>query len=573
MDEKLINTARLNSYGFKLWERVKALLNTYVHQTRENMITGKTVLFDGYVSGAPLLTLDNPRANLGMNTDTSYFVCTHLLVLANQRVGQVTIGVNPNKQAGEVITGVNIGAIKRSNHEVLDYVITNGTGIVHANTDNRLGCEKVITVDVDFAWDEDVYLIVGANGALWGPRDNIYGGNAVGGGTLPSVGSTLNLNTGNYVGRVVVYGDVVALRDLGGSGTGGISRDEFNQHVTANEQQHQTFTSNISTNTQSINTANQNITNLSSRVDNIHTNVTSQGERIVNLESDVVKSNTQNTFTSRNVFMDNSPIVNKYFSIKNIVKTGDLVATNNSNYYCNPKEELNPGTFVSGIIVPVHNSRPGDQVRAEYFVLDSYAKRVLEMTNEDTYTVQDIQYQGHYCIFFNINKSFTHHASFGFKVKDTIVSGGRRVSLLIQNHGTNGWSYARRPTLNEVLNENATFVVPYAITRRASSEVLTRYDIENNTVPINSYSLGELKMLVYDAGESIEIGGHTWLRCNGQTVSSDEYDELYDAIGSQSNTSRENTIRQVSEDGTEVYADFNLPANQSNVGYLYICAK
>lgn len=90
---------------------------------------------------------------------------------------------------------------------------------------------------------------------------------------------------------------------------------------------------------------------------------------------------------------------------------------------------------------------------------------------------------------------------------------------------------------------------------------------------MNTYSLGELKMLVYDAGESVEIGGHTWLRCDGQTVSSDEYDELYDTIGSQFNTSSDHTIRQVSEDGTDVCSDFNLPVNQSNVGYLYICAK
>lgn len=79
-------------------------------------------------------------------------------------------------------------------------------------------------------------------------------------------------------------------------------------------------------------------------------------------------------------------------------------------------------------------------------------------------------------------------------------------------------------------------------------------------------------MLVYDAGENTEIGGYTWLRCDGQTVSSGDYSELYDTIGFQFNTSNEYTIRPANEDGTEVSIDFNLPTNQ-NVGYLYICAK
>ena len=573
MDEKLINTARLNSYGFKLWERVKALLNTYVHQTRENMIIGKTVLFDGYVAGAPLVTVDNPGAVHNMNNNTSYFVCTNLLVSANQKVGQITIGVNSNKQVGEVVTGVNIGAIKRSNHEVLDYVITNGIGIVHENTDGRLNCDKAITVDVDVAWTEDVYIMVGAHDALWGPRNNIYGGNAVGGGTLPSVGSTLSLNTGNYVGRVIIYGDVVALRDLGGSGGSGVSRGEFDQHVAANEQQHQTFTSNISTITQSVNTANQNITNLSSRVDNIHTNVTSQGERIVNLESNAVKSNTQNTFTSKNVFMENSPIVNKYFSIKNIVENNATdVPYDKSTYCCNPKQGIGANVHISAILVPIHDSRPGDRIEAAYFVVNADTQRVVgDVPNLSTYTVQDIQYKGHYCIAFEVNRTFSHSVAFGFSVRETLF-GGRRIRLLKQNANSNAWTSHLRPSNNEVLNHNDTFLIPYAITRRASSEVVTRFDLANNTVPTGNYRVGELKMLVYDAGENTEIGGYTWLRCDGQTVSSGDYSELYDTIGFQFNTSSEYTIRPLNDDGTDVSVDFNLPTNQ-NVGYLYICAK
>lgn len=212
---KIVKKPHLIEVALNLWNKIQSRLNGYVHQSRENMITGKTVLFDGYVSSAPLLALDNPRATYVMDNNTSYFVCTHLRIRANQKVGQIMIGVNNSKNAGEIVTGVNIGAIKVSNKEVLDFVILNGNGVVQDNLNRSLDCEKVIIVDVNFAWTEDVYLIVGAHGGLWGPRDNIYGGKAMGGGTLPSVGSRLTLNTGNYVGKVVVYGDIVALRDLG----------------------------------------------------------------------------------------------------------------------------------------------------------------------------------------------------------------------------------------------------------------------------------------------------------------------------------------------------------------------
>lgn len=220
---KIVKKPHLIEVALNLWNKIQSRLNGYVHQSRENMITGKTVLFDGYVSSAPLLVLDNPRATYIMNNNTSYFVCTHLRIRANQKVGQIMIGVNNSKNVGEIVTGVNIGAIKVSNKEVLDFVILNGNGVVQDNLGSNLDCEKVIIIDINFAWNEDVYLIVGGNGALWGPRNNIYGGNAIGGGTLPTVGSRLTLNTGNYVGKVVVYGDVVALRDLGSSSRNNIA--------------------------------------------------------------------------------------------------------------------------------------------------------------------------------------------------------------------------------------------------------------------------------------------------------------------------------------------------------------
>lgn len=531
----LVKKSHLQDVALNLWNKIQSKLNGYVHQSRENMITGKTVLFDGYVSSVPLLTLDNPRATYVMNNNTSYFVCSYLHIRANQKVGQVMIGVNPNKQAGEIVTGVNIGAIKTSNREVLDFVILNGNGVVQENTDSRLDCEKVITVDVNFTWDEDVYLIVGGNGVLWGPRNNIYGGSAMGGGTLPSVGSTLALNTGNYVGKVVVYGDVVALRDLANSGAGGVSREEFEQHVTDNEQQHQELSSNITANTQSI---------------------SSNSQRISNLEGNVANKSSENVFIAKNTFMGRSPIVDKYFSIKHITGDGIHEPYSGGTYCCNPKEGITSSALISALLLPIHNSRPGDTIQASYFTFNAQTGRVTGnmSTSTRTYTVQDIEYQGVYCIVFNINQSFNYPVGFGFRV-DATFAGSRRISLLKQdmpNIGSNN-AYSFYNALsdgNALGTNNGKYIIPYAITQRSQSEVVTRFDLANNTVPLNIYQVGELKAFAFDLGESTEIGDKTWIRCEGQTVNRDINNNILKT--SVRNTQTSITL-PVSEEGKYIY--------------------
>ena len=56
--------------------------------------------------------------------------------------------------------------------------------------------------------------MVGGNGVKWGDRQWPYGGYAVGGGTLPDVGSSLSLNTSNYIGHVIVYASDLSINDL-----------------------------------------------------------------------------------------------------------------------------------------------------------------------------------------------------------------------------------------------------------------------------------------------------------------------------------------------------------------------
>lgn len=85
--------------------------------------------------------------------------------------------------------------------------------------------------------------------------------------------------------------------------------------------------------------------------------------------------------------------------------------------------------------------------------------------------------------------------------------------------------------------------------------------------------VGELKFLAFDKGESFELNGHTWVKCEGQAVASAEYGELYNEIGLHFTEGENVSIQPVTEDGSEVSVDFNLPTNNSPVGYTYICAK
>ena len=89
-----------------------------------------------------------------------------------------------------------------------------------------------------------------------------------------------------------------------------------------------------------------------------------------------------------------------------------------------------------------------------------------------------------------------------------------------------------------------------------------KIDLNGIIVPIQETlgvqeTLGELKILTYDAGEIIEFNNRTWLRCDGQSLSIQNYNELYKHIR---NVSKENISK------------FRLP-NKPDYGYLYICVE
>lgn len=591
----VIDKDKLQSFGEGLFAKIKS---RFVDKTGENIIAGKTTILNGYIPGG-VITSFNHKNKMQVGEGIGHYCGSpHRSIPANRHISHIVFAVKDGYSVGEVIDGVNIGVVRKDNNQVIEILKNNAKYPVLKNEHQGITANKVIVVDIDKVYGEEVYIIFGAKGFLWihtGQDDELI--DCAGGNTLPRVGDILGVSSGNYIGSFEIYDNGIALRDLANSGTSGVTREEFTQHVTTNEQQHQALNSSISNNTQSIKTANQNISSNSQRIDtanqnilantqsitvanqnissntqqiatanqNISTNtqniaaanqnISSNSQRISSLDGNAAKKGSPNTFTSQNTFQNNSPVVQKYFPIKTITADGIDGLHTAATYCCNPKQGIQ-NSFVSGLVVPVHNSQPGDTIQASYFTVNASTLRTTSgVLGEKTYTVQDIIYKGHYCIVIDVNNTFNYAVSFGFGMKDVLI-GTRRVGLLktdLPNSGNVAWGSYSRPANNDSVSHlSGKFVIPYMITKKATSELVTRFDLANNTIPLSMYQIGELKAFAIDLGKSTTIGNKIWIRCEGQIVNQDKGSNVL-TVATQDTTSPDSITLPVSEAGKYVY--------------------
>ena len=108
-----------------------------------------------------------------------------------------------------------------------------------------------------------------------------------------------------------------------------------------------------------------------------------------------------------------------------------------------------------------------------------------------------------------------------------------------------------------MLSWYSIFNFTYKICYETTSELVTRFELENVTQMYPRNMIGEMKQLAYDGGTSFEDETNTWLRANGQAINSNDYPELYEKF----NTPRTDDI------------EVSIPDINSQVGYYYICAK
>ena len=578
------------------FEQLVSICNDSISKTKDNILVGKTVLQNGYIDGE-LYSYNNTNIEGAANGNGIYSGTNNKVIQANQLVTSVIIAVNNDLELGTTVTGVNIGVVRHSNNQVMEYIVQNGTAtVVENNYPQRITATRVINVLVDKRWTEDVYLLVGANGMLWGGVRGTTGvTTATGGNSLPNVGSTIsNLNRSNYIGKVIALGSNISLNtitskvdvsEIGNEankiprvGTNGkldpsILPPEQNGGVRTVNDQSPNASGNVTVLAEHIKYANGQNTTVKEAIDNkvnvSDTVTSSQAGKIVKLDDDgkinenmfpssIIKSNQANTFTKLNSFNGYSPTVNRLFTRKHInsnVNSNSHLATYQNNKYFAPVNEVytDRNKRITHLLLPIRGASVGEQIAIDVFAFNNN-KRLIRLGTSKKYPVIDEEIAGCKCvkITFDID-SGTNGIGFGFMIMSTGVG-----AVCVQGGPNVAWTSNTRPTETTTLNPNENISFPYKICYETTSELVTRFELENVTQMYPKTLVGEMKQLSYDAGNSLDDGMNTWLKANGQSINSNDYPRLYEKF----RASRTNDEIEVS-----------VPTIENEVGYYYICAK
>lgn len=600
--------------GKTSFEELVSQKNDSVSKTKDNILTGKTVLQNGYIDGE-LYSYNNPNIAGTATGNGVYSGTNNKIIQSNQHVTSIIIAVNNDFALGSTVTGVNIGVVRHSDNQVMEYIVQNGTAtVVENNYPQRITATKVINVLVDKKWAEDVYLLVGANGMLWGSARGTAGvTTATGGNSLPNVGSTINnLNTSNYIGRVIALGSNISLNtitskvdvaDIGneankiprvlpnGKLDPSILPPEQNGGVrTVNDQspnasgnvtvlaEHIKYHANTNTNMKqaidgkpnTVNGQGQNNGNITIYSDNININ-SSTNKTIKQALDEKVQTNQDNTFTKHNRFNDYSPTVHRVFTrafIKKDINSANIVGYDVNRYCAYLNEKYNDNNKqISHVLLPIKNGRVGQNVTLDIFAFNRN-NRVINTLSAGTYPIIDEEIAGCKCakIPANINTG-SEGVGFGFMLSSN--NNGHSIACVRSSTGNNNaWSATTRPNVNTSLSTNSRIEIPYKICYETTSELVTRFELENVAQMYPRNLIGEMKQLSYDGGEIIEENNCTWLKADGQNISQAEYPELYEKM--QTEPSLLNSLFGRSNAKVTIP---NLNSGRNDVGYYYICAK
>ena len=582
--------------------KIEAIANDYVSKTQENLVEGKTILQDGYIDGV-LYSVNNPNATDDNYTrsNTVYSGTSNRTIPAGQQVTTIVIGLRSSVAVGSTVTGINVGVVRKSDNTIIEYLHRNTTSIALANKYTQINSTRIVNVNINKKWNEEIYFIVGANGMVWQEPHRDTGLTAVtGGDNLRPVGSVINnLNRTNYIGKIVVLGKAVKLETLNNKvdlsdvanvankipriGENGkldpsILPAEQNGGVRTVNGQSPGANGDVTVLAEHIKYANgQSITvkqEIAKKINDSDAVTSSQAGKIVKLDdggkinenmfpSSIVKSNQDNNFTRTNTFRDYSPKVSRLFTRKHINSnaTGNTEAYPVNTYFTILNEKYTENNKqISHILIPIKNAQVGDVLDISFFTfnnnnqvnyIESYTRRC---------TVIDEEILGHKCAKIQVDRnSGTSGIGFGFMNMTHSINGRQLGVACIRNtaNGNKIWSQIYSPRDGQSLSPNTNATIPYKICYETTSEVVTRFELENVTQMYPRNMIGEMKQLAYDGGTSFEDETNTWLRANGQAINSNDYPELYEKF----NTPRTDDI------------EVSIPDINSQVGYYYICAK
>lgn len=581
------------------FEQLVGICNDSVSKTKDNILTGKTILQDAYIQNGDIYSIDNSNAtdtNYSTNSDTVYSGTANKVIPANKNVTSIVVAVRSSMNVGTIATGINVGVVRSDTNEIIEYVHQNSTGIVYENTYSQINASRIVNIPINKSWNQNVYFIIGVNGMLWNsPHGSLNLDKVTGGNSLLSVGHRIsNLNRTNYIGRIVVLGEVVNLNTLNnkidisqvGNEANKIPRVGENGKLPSNilpaevnggvrtvngispvDGNVNIYSDNIpisGRDPKKINQALNEKLNLS-EVANNGNNV----PRLVNgkLIYDILPDTVVRT-DKENVFRAYCPKINRTFTMAsfNVEDSGNRrfdVFQNETRlikYVCNYSAKFDNRTTVTHLIVPIKNAVVGDVISATYFVINNNNRVIRAPRSHVNYTVEDIDMLGCKCIRIPVGEAFNERVGFGISVVSKNVNG-RNIGMAYANdsgYSSNVWVGSTPNTNTSMSDTNRNYVFPFKVGHETTSELVTRFELEK-VANIYPRIIGEYRSLSYDAGDILEENGHTWIKANGQSISKEDYPDLYEKF---------NSTRTIDED-----IEITIPLIENQIGYYYICAK
>lgn len=552
------------------FEQLVSICNDSISKTKNNVLSAKTILQDAYIQNGDIYSIDNQNATDEhyANSDTKYSGTANKIIPANKNVTSIIVAVRSSMNIGAIATGINVGVVRADTNEIIEYVHQNATSMVHENSYPQINASRIVNIPINKSWEQNVYFIIGVNGMLWySPHGSLQLDKVTGGDSLLSVGHVINnLNRTNYIGKIVVLGEVVSLNTLNNKIDISQVANEPNKiprigedgrlpsSILPVEQNGGVRTVNNQTPD-----SNGNVTVFASHIKYVD----GQDTTVKGAIEERAQKNQDNIFTKHNSFNNYSPTVNRLFTRKHINSnaTGNTEAYPVNTYFAILNEKYTENNKqISHILIPIKNSQVGDVLDISFFTfnnnnqvnyIESYTKRC---------TVIDEEILGHKCAKIQVNRSSgTSGIGFGFMNMTHSINGRQLGIACIRNTagGNKIWSQTYSPRDGQTLGANTNATIAYKICYETTSELVTRFELENVT-QMYPRIIGEVKHLVYDCGDSFEDGNNTWLKANGQVINSNDYSELYEKF----NTDRTNDDIEVS-----------IPSVDNQIGYYYICAK
>lgn len=228
----IANFEQLKDITRDLWLKAKAkietIANDYVSKTLPNNIIGETVFSNGYIEGATLNYFNNKNSQMHIGNGTGdCFGVPNNSVNAGVNVGRIALAVNPSLVVGSNVNSVVALAVRKRNNEVMEVITRDSQARVYKNPYRSITADKIIYIDINKKFSEEVYFVIGCNGLLWNtdtpPRANVYGSS-----TIPAVGDRLTIADYGYSGRFIIFTGKTSFEELVSQKNDSVSKTKDN---------------------------------------------------------------------------------------------------------------------------------------------------------------------------------------------------------------------------------------------------------------------------------------------------------------------------------------------------------